>query len=156
MIIMTANMSVRFSRPLTRVRLSSKAISIELCAEEGSSSTATFLRLYTFCVLSLIESLKRPCPRVLMRLNRVYALGSLTIVYIVDVPPSDYERMFLLAFVLYIFALSKLKRGTREDDGIVTVAKSRKAWLVCVSLDMRETTPRLFCMHGCIHKSAAK
>jgi len=131
-----------FSRSLTRMRLSSNANFIESCAEgESSSVHATFFRLYTFCVLSLIESLKRPCPRVLMRLNRVYALGSH--VYILAVPPSDYERVFLLAFVLYIFALSKLKRGTREDDAIVTAAKSRKAWLVCVSLDMRET-PRLF------------
>lgn len=148
---MTANMMALVcpSLDLEDEAVIKREIFIESCAERKSSSIhATFFRLYTFCVLSLIESLKCPCSRVLMRLNRVYAFGSH--VYILDVPPSDYERVFLLAFVLYIFALSKLKRGTREDDAIVTAAKSRKAGS-CAFLSI---CARLFAC--CVHKSAAK
>lgn len=96
------------------------------------------------CVLSLIETLKRP--RVLMVKTRIRLSRSCTYSTFRDLTTKG--CFYLLLLVLYIFALSKLKRGTRERttrySAIVTAAKSRKASLVCVSLDMRETTPTIF------------
>lgn len=68
----------RSSRSLMRMRLSPKknANFIESCAEGESPLARYVLLTLCICVLSLIESLKRPCPRVLMRLNRVYVSGS--------------------------------------------------------------------------------